>query len=96
MTPFKQAKAMRNSLEEKAKRASAVLQTFPKNETGLTPEKVRRTPKWRMANAAYASAFRALQAFNAKFVRLFKAELETERTARRANALVASQGDDNV
>lgn len=77
--PFDQAKAIHARLDDEWARTSAVLDSYPKNATGLTPVAVKVTPEWRRAAKAYQRAFAALKAFNRAYIKTFRRELAAER-----------------
>jgi hypothetical protein len=82
--PFEQAKTQADALWQSASRAGLVLDAFPKGQIGLTPDSVKATPEWRTAKRAFDQANAASRAFNAWYVKAYKAELAAARRARFA------------
>ena len=82
---FRQAQAV---LEQQVAVTGKALRAIPgvgSGPFGLTPDAISQSPDYRAAKAAYDAAFAALRAFNGKYVKVFKAEIAAERSARRNN-----------
>lgn len=92
---YRNAKARQAQLEQAVKAAELALSAIPGvgcGPFGLTPDKVKVTPEYQAAKAAFDSAFARLRDFNASFVRTFARELRDERRARR-EALASAHGE---
>jgi hypothetical protein len=79
---FEEAKTHQQKLDEKCSIDSAKLNTFPKNEIGLTPDLVRETPDFQQAKKAFEKSFAELRNFNKWYSKEFKKELAAERKNR--------------
>lgn len=82
MNTYNEAKAARDSAEERLKIASLVLGNYPKGVMGLTPDAVRASPQWQKDKAEYNAAFAALREINGVIVKKFRKEYHSERNAR--------------
>lgn len=81
---FVSARAEARKLSAAAQAASDALQKFPKGAMGLTPDDVKRSPKWRAAYQDYNQAAQALRKFNGSYTKTFAEELRHEREFRRS------------
>lgn len=79
---YEEAKQVKAKLENTVARCGAVMQEFPKNAMGLTPDDVKASTDFQIAKRQFDGAFRNLQQFNAKFVKVFKKEYAVERRAK--------------
>ncbi|XUM19778.1 hypothetical protein ACRAVF_19115 [Bradyrhizobium oligotrophicum S58] len=68
-----EAKATAAALHSEVQRAGAILNTFPRNERGLTPDAVKFSASYQRARADFNAAFDALRAHNALVWKLHKA-----------------------
>lgn len=82
MNTYNEAKAARDSAEERLKIASLALGRYPKGAIGLTPNDVKETPEWQKDMTEYNAAFAALRAINGVIVKKFHTEYRSERNAR--------------
>ncbi len=55
---------MSHKLDEMMKEASAELQKFPKGQMGLTPDEVKKDPKYKKAKAHATAVFQAIRQNN--------------------------------
>lgn len=76
------SKAVADRLDAEAKAAGDALQVFPRGPMGLVDDAAKASPGYQAANLAYARAFKASRAFNAVFVKMFRAERAADRAAR--------------
>ena len=82
---YTEAKARKQELEDAASQAGAAVRSYPRNAVGLVSDAVRVSPAYQADKAASARAFRALQVFNAAFVKTFATErMEERRTSTNA------------
>ena len=79
---YEEAKVIKNQLEEKNNAYSKILQTFEKNEIGLTPDHIRELPEWKEANNEFKTSFAQLRKFNSWYVKTFKKEIQADRRNR--------------
>lgn len=79
---YLEAKAERDRLEMIVASAEQVLKQFPKLPSGLTPDHVRTTAEYRLANCNFDKAFANLRSFNGSFVKKFKKEIAEDRRKR--------------
>jgi hypothetical protein len=86
---YDEAKLERDRLQAEMQSASAIMQTFPRGEMGLTPDHIKASPEWRAARARYQTALSAMQTFNATFIPRFKKEIAAERRAKCAARTVS-------
>ena len=84
---YTQAKARADALNAAHVAACEPMAAFPKGAMGMTPDAVRNTTEWRNAYAAERRAFAELRAFNAWYVKAFRAERNAERSQRLAAGL---------
>lgn len=66
-----------------ADRYSAILQTFPKGDMGLTPDAVKFSPEFQVAKQAYDRAARAIRDLNGTYAKTFEKEIRADVDARR-------------
>lgn len=78
------AKATRNALETECDAFSAILSASRKGPMNLTPDTIKATPEWKAAFTGYVKAFKALRAFNTRFVKVYAKEIQAERSAKLA------------
>lgn len=86
---FEAATAQRDEIDAAVRAASADLRTLTDTLAGdaprvigLTPDHVKADPRWQQAKARYETLFKALQQFNAAYVKRFKRELAAQRRAK--------------
>lgn len=82
MNTYNEAKAARDSAEERLSIASLALGSYPKGVMGLTPDAVKATPEWQKDKAEYDVAFATLRAINGVIVKKFRKEYHSERNTR--------------
>ena len=81
---FKGAKMYKAYLERETDQFSKVLNSYPKNAIGLTPDHIKATTEWQANYHWYHVWHKRLQSFNRTFTKTFKKELPAERKARNA------------
>jgi len=79
---YAEAKRVHDAAADESKAASAILQAFPKQANGLTPEVVKFSPEFMAAKARYDAAFARERSVNEWFYKAFKKEIRAERTSR--------------
>lgn len=79
MSKFEQLKKLRDTTEAQCVAASAILQTFPKGPTGLTPDDVKNSQAFQTARNTYRFWHGELGKINTYISRHFKKELLEER-----------------
>ena len=85
---FEQFRAERARLIEntcQTSKAWRAIEGVGSGAMGLTPDSVKASPEYRRARAEFNAAMRALQAFNARHLKRFKAQIAAEQRAARAS-----------
>jgi hypothetical protein len=67
-----------------ADKYSAILQSFPRGDMGLTPDAVKFSPEFQAAKQAYDRAARAIRDLNGTYAKSFAKEIRADIEARRA------------
>lgn len=80
---FEEAKTYKQELEKKNDIDSNLLQTFEKNELGMTPDHIRELPEWKKAKQTFEQSFAELRNFNKWFMKKFKKEYAADRRKNR-------------
>src|ERR1700722_6479050 len=80
---FEQAVAYRDTVSRDVAALSEALGAFPKLPNGLTPDKVKASPEYRMAKVAFDAMFRALREVNSALVAAYPKELKAARRAKQ-------------
>jgi hypothetical protein len=76
------AKQIRDQIEAEVTATKAALAKYPKGPMNLTTDAIKATPEWQAEKRAVDAAFHKLRAFNSRFVKQFKKEIDTDRRAR--------------
>lgn len=79
---YMQVRAHADAIHAENGRLSDTLNAFPKGDMGLTPDHVRATSEWRAAKLAFDLSFAELRAFNAWYVKEFRAERNADRQVK--------------
>lgn len=65
-----------------SKELQSFLSQFPPGPMGLTPDHVKAMPEFKRLKGAFDRQFQATRAFNSRFTKDFKTELNAERRAK--------------
>lgn len=79
---YEEAKKIKKELDKQYDTYGKILDSFPKNETGLTPDHIRELQEWKEADRNFKESFAKLRAFNTWFIKEFKTEYTRERRNR--------------
>lgn len=80
---YEQAKEYKESLSSKYDHDSKILNSFPKNELGITTDHIRELPEWKKAKKEFDVSSSKLREFNAFFIKKFKKEYHEDRRMNR-------------
>lgn len=80
---YTEAKAKKKEIDEKVSQLGEVLRSYPKNESGLTPDEVKFSDAYRLDKARFNVAFEEQRQFNQAYVKQYKKELALERKNKR-------------
>lgn len=83
---FEEATIAADALYRELNATSRALQKYPQGAMGLTPDEVKFSPDFRRDKAAFDAAFKKLRAFNAKYVKTFRKEIQAARRNRGATS----------
>lgn len=87
MFTYGQLKSEVAKIEAQCDQFGAVLQSFPKNAIGLTPDHIKATEQYKYARKGYDLAFIRLRSVNQYMSKHFSKEMRADRDARRAERM---------
>jgi hypothetical protein len=80
---YSQAKAVKDKLWEQMEAHSKALRAISGGGLmGMTPENVRATPEWQLANSNYAKSSAMVRAYNTEFLKKYSKEYKADRAGK--------------
>lgn len=89
-TQFERDMVEWDRIKARTKAASAAMNTYPRGPTGLTPDEIKATKKWKSDYAEMQSAMAAERIANGMMLKRYPREIKAARAAEREAKLAKS------